>query len=242
MEFIILISIIVVLIPIMFIVFNVNLREMKKAGENPELDKLSQKFPENKEICQTILKKLNNEKVKIQENEDKQASLYIAMTDTILIANIKNSYTRIQTIAHECLHSIQNRKMLIFNFIYSNIYMLSFIIICVLTLSGVIKDKWLFVAIFIIMSFIYYVVRSFLETDAMTKAEFLAKEYMEEYIASNKQNVVGNEKEQISKQDVEKISNEYKRINIIGIPATQFILFFNCSIKVIIYLVIASLK
>ena len=190
----------------------------------------------NKKLSGEFNRKLNNEKVKVQENEDKQASLYIAMTDTILIANIKNSYTRIQTIAHECLHSIQNRKMLIFNFIYSNIYMLSFIIISVLTLSGVIKDRWLFAGIFIIMSFIYYIVRSFLETDAMTKAEFLAKEYMEDYIETKKEN------REITREDVEKIANEYKRINVIGIPATQFILFFNCSIKIIIYLIIASLK
>ena len=178
MEFIILIGILIILVIVMFIIFNVNIKELKKEGKNEELNKLSQKFPENKEICKSILIKLKNEKVKIEESDEKQASLYIAITDTILIANIKNSYTRIQTIAHECLHSIQNRKMLLFNFIYSNIYLLSFIIISVLTLAGFIKQKMLFVAIFIIMSFIYYVVRSFLEMDAMTKAEFVAKEYI----------------------------------------------------------------
>ena len=38
------------------------------------------------------------------------ASLYIVATNTILISNIKDTFTRVQTIAHECLHSIQNKK------------------------------------------------------------------------------------------------------------------------------------
>lgn len=234
MEFIILIGILIILVIVMFIIFNVNIKELKKEGKNEELNKLSQKFPENKEICKSILIKLKNEKVKIEESDEKQASLYIAITDTILIANIKNSYTRIQTIAHECLHSIQNRKMLLFNFIYSNIYLLSFIIISVLTLAGFIKQKMLFVAIFIIMSFIYYVVRSFLEMDAMTKAEFVAKEYIEEYGKEKNKNV--------SEEDIRKILNGFKKINKTGIPLTQFVLFLNCSIKVIIYLIIASIN
>ncbi len=232
MELFILAGIIVIFAIIMFVVFEVNFKKMKQAGENEELDKLSQKFPENKQICKTILKKLNNTKVKIKENTDKEASLYIAITDTILIANIKNSYTRMQTIAHECLHSIQNRKLLIFNFIYSNIYILSFIVFTVLTIFNVIKNKLFFAVIFIIMSFIYYVVRSFLEMDAMTKAEFLSKEYMEEYSKENAD---------ISKEDVEKIANEYQRINKIGIPSTQFVLFVNCCLKVIIYLIVAGI-
>ena len=50
--------------------------------------------------------------MKVEENGDNEASLYIAVTNKILIANISNTYTRIQTIAHECLHSIQNKKII----------------------------------------------------------------------------------------------------------------------------------
>ena len=232
MELFILAGIIMICVIIMFIVFEINFKKIKQAGQNEELDKLSQKFPDNKEICETILKKLNNTKVQIKESNEKEASLYIAITNTILIANIKNSYTRIQTIAHECLHSIQNRKVLIFNFIYSNIYILSFVVFTVLALFKIIENKLLFGAILIIMSFIYYMIRSFLEMDAMTKAEFLAKEYMEEYQKKNTE---------ILQEDVEKISNEYKRINTIGVPATQFMLFLNCCMKIIIYLIIAGI-
>ena len=42
--------------------------------------------------CTVFLKKLNNEKVKIEESSDNEASLYIAVTNKILIANISNTY------------------------------------------------------------------------------------------------------------------------------------------------------
>ena len=38
-----------------------------------------------------------------------------------------------------------------------------------------------------------------------------------------------------------KIANEYQRINKIGIPSTQFVLFVNCCLKVIIYLIVAGI-
>ena len=76
-------------------------------------NEIANKLPENKEICKAILKKLHNENVKIQENEDKdnKTSLYIAISNTIFIANIKDTFTRVQTIAHECIHSTQNKKL-----------------------------------------------------------------------------------------------------------------------------------
>ena len=99
---------------VVYLVFEVNMKKIKKEGNNKKLDELESRFPENEEICKTILKKLGNEKVKIKENEDKEnkTSLYVAISDTIFIANIKDTYTRIQTIAHECLHSIQNKRTL----------------------------------------------------------------------------------------------------------------------------------
>ena len=56
---------------------------------------------------------VNNENVKVEEDKDSEASLYIAITNKISIANIQKTYTRIQTLAHECLHSIQDRKLLL---------------------------------------------------------------------------------------------------------------------------------
>ena len=60
--------------------------------------------------------------------------MYIAITSTIFIADVKNTFTRVQTIVHECLHSVQNRRTLLFNFIFSNLYFLYFIAVCILTI------------------------------------------------------------------------------------------------------------
>ena len=67
----------------------------------------------------------------------------------------------------------------------------------------------------------------------MTRAEFLSKEYLYEY---NEKNMV------CTKEEVEEVVNEYKRINKIGIPATNFILFANCILKIIINPIVAIIK
>ena len=229
MELVIALIVLVIILRIGAFIFEVNLKKLKEAGNNKKCDDIVSKFPNNKEICEDILEKLNNKKVKIKENNDKTASLYIAISDTIFIANISKTYTRIQTIAHECLHSVQNQKLLLFNYIYSNFYILYFILSVILTILGVFKDTKLQVIILTILGFFYYVIRAYLETDAMTKAPYLAKEYMLQYIEKNPI---------YNKEKIEEVVKEYQRINNIGIPATNYILFFNCILKVIIYTII----
>lgn len=233
MELIVVLIILIVVLIIGAIIFELNFKKLKEAGNNPKCDEIISKFPNNKKVCESILEKLDNNSVKIVENNDKTSSLYIAISNTIFIANITKTYTRIQTIAHECLHSVQNRKLLIFNFIYSNVYILYFAISLILTIFNVFKNYELNIIILSVLSFLYYLVRAYLETDAMTRAEFLAKEYLYEY----------NEKNMIcTKEEVEEVVNEYKRINKIGIPATNFILFANCILKIIIYTIVAIIK
>lgn len=233
MEYFIVLGLLMLIIGVGYFIFNVQLKEMKNAGKNKKLDELTSRFPENKEICKIILKKLNNEKVKIKENKDNKTSLYIAISDTIFIANIKDTYTRIQTIAHECLHSVQSRRLLLFNFIYSNIYIIYFVLSIILTILGVFKDAKLQIIILSILGFFYYVIRSYLETDAMTKARYLAKEYMLEYIDINPI---------CNKEEIEGIISEYDRINKLGIPAINYMLMVNCIVKVILFIIIVIIK
>lgn len=233
MELIVVLIILIVVLIIGAIIFELNFKNLKEAGNNPKCDEIISKFPNNKKVCESILEKLDNNSVKIVENNDKTSSLYIAISNTIFIANITKTYTRIQTIAHECLHSVQNRKLLIFNFIYSNVYILYFAISLILTIFNVFKNYELNIIILSVLSFLYYLVRAYLETDAMTRAEFLAKEYLYEY---NEKNMV------CTKKEVEEVVNEYKRINKIGIPATNFILFANCILKITIYTIVAIIK
>ena len=209
MEFIVLLIILVIMYFTLKFIFDYNIKKVKEIGENKELDELTQKYPENIEICKEYLKKLNNENVKIEEDKNSNTTLYLVMNNKIFIANLKDSYTRVQTIAHECLHSIQNKKLLWFNFIFSNIYLIYFLVICILA----------------ILKVIFYAVRSYLETEAMTKARFLAKEYMQEKNIS-------------SQEEIDKIVKAYDELNDVGIKYTNFQLLSNVFLKIIILSII----
>ena len=83
----------------------------------------------------------------------------------------------------------------------------------------------LFLSVFIVFSLIYYAVRTYLEMDAMIKARFLAKEYMEEI--------------EISKQEeIDKIIKQYDELNNLGIKFTNYKFLSNIFWKIIILLLI----
>lgn len=225
MEYIVIVIVSILFLGALAYIFELNIKKLKQIAENKELNELTNSFPENIEICKTILNSMKNTKVKIKEEKESKTSLYVVINDTITIANIRDSFTRIQTIAHECIHSIQSKKMLWFNFIYSNIYIIYFVLISILTIFHIIKIPMLFLCILIIMGMIHYMVRSMLETDAMTKARYVAKEYLEE------NNVC-------SKEIIEKIVTEYDNLNNIGIKLVNYDILCRNIIKVVIYCII----
>ena len=139
-----------------------------------------------------------------------------------MIANVKESFTRIQTIAHECLHSIQDRKILLFNFIYSNIYMLYFIVISILKICNILPYEMMFLVILLLGGFVYYFIRSYLEDDAMIKARFLAKEYMENKKIS-------------SQEEIDKIVKQFDKLNYLGIKSVNYTLWTTIMIEIIIF-------
>lgn len=222
MEYIIIGIVILILIVILEYMVGYNKKRIEHLGENKELDELAKSYPSNVEMCKDYLKKLNNETVTIEENKGAEASLYIAITNKILIADIQDSYTRIQTIAHECLHSIQSKKLLLFNFIFSNLYFLYFIVICALIVLKMLPYKMMFLVILLLLSMVYYMVRVYLENDAMIKARYLAKEYMEDKKIS-------------SKQEIEKIVAEFDKINNIGIKYINFHFFLGIMMRVFVF-------
>lgn len=229
MEFGIVIVCLICVTIILRILFGCSKKQIKAIAENKTLDEIASKYPDNIDMCKEYLKMLNNETVTIEEDKQATNSLYIAISNKIIIADVKNSFTRIQTIAHECLHSIQDRKILVFNFIFSNVYMLYFLVISVLAILKLLPNKMLFLVILIIAGLVYYVVRSYLENDAMIKARFLAKEYME--------------KKKISSQDeIDKIVHNFDTLNTMGIKCVNFALLLNSIIKVIVFCIICILR
>lgn len=207
-------------------IFKINLKKAKSLQENKKVQNVTDKFPENVEIAKEMLEMLGNEGVKIEEAKDTQTSLYIAITNKISIADMKNNYARIQTIAHECLHSCQDRILLMFNFIFSNINIIYFFVITILTLFKVINNQMLQIAILMLFTLIQFSVRSFLEIDAMTRSKFLAKEYMEK-------------KKLCTNEEKEALLKEYDKINKVGIPFVVDNLLTSGLIRVLVYAIIS---
>lgn len=221
MELIIII-IAIIAIGIIYFLMGMNVKKLEQIALDPELNKISRKYPKNIDICKFILNKLKNKTTKIEENEESESTFYVAIQDKILIGNTHESFTRIQTIAHECLHSIQDKKMLYFNFIFSNIYFIYFVVICILVIIKKISNEMLYSNIFLIFSFLYYVIRVFLENDAMIKAQYVAKEYLEE------QNIS-------SEEEINKLVNGFDLLNRGCIKGTNCSLFIKIMIKLVIF-------
>ena len=221
MEFIIILVVLTLIYIFLKIVFSVKIKKLKQFEKDEYLDKVVSKYPENTQICEEILKKVNNNTVKIEEDPNANTTLYLVMSNKIFIANLNKSYTRIQTIAHECLHSIQDKKILWSNFLFSNIYLIYFIIIAILGILKILPYKMLFLAIFLVLGLVYYSIRTYLENDATIKARFLAKEYMEEKGIS-------------SKDEIESLVKKYDELNDIGIKFINFKFFEGIIIKAVI--------
>lgn len=225
MELLIILIIIIITQITLKIVLKTNKKEIMKIAENERLNDRTQELPDNVVICKEILKKLNNEKVKAEE-EEKTNCFYFIATDKIILNKDKKFFTRIQTIAHECVHSIQNKNVLWFNYIFTNLLNLFWLVITILTVVGVIKNYILFVSIMLILAMVFYVIRSYLEIEAMTKAKYIAKEYLEEH------NV----------KETKEITEEYEKINNIGIKYTCYKLISSKLYLIILYIIICLIK
>lgn len=226
MEPIVVIAFILASTVLLKIAFSIDTKEVEPLKENKDLEILTNKLPENTQIAKEMLEILGNQTVKVEVSKNSKTSLYIAITNKISIADIKNNYARIQTIAHECLHSVQDRRLLLFNFIFSNIIILYWLTISILTAIHVITNIAIPVFVLLLMATIKLAIRGFLETDAIIKSKYLSKEYMES------KNIL-TEKEIIS------IIEKYDEINKIAVPFTILRILSASLISIFIYAAIA---
>ena len=223
-EIIILILIIIAII-LLRIILGVNKKKILEIAENKKLNEITEQLPNNLKICKDILKKVKNENVKIEENENTNCFYFIA-TNKIILNKDKKHFTRIQTIAHECIHSLQNKKILWFNYIFTNLFNLFWIIILLLTAFGIIKNYMFFISILLILTLVFYSIRSYLEIEAMTKAKYLAKEYLEDKKI----------------KEVNEISNEYEKLNEVGIRYTCYYLMSSKLYLLLIYIIVSLIR
>ena len=226
MEPIVVIAFILASTVLLKIAFSIDTKEVEPLKENKDLEILTNKLPENTQIAKEMLEILGNQTVKVEVSKNSKTSLYIAITNKISIADIKNNYARIQTIAHECLHSVQDRRLLLFNFIFSNIIILYWLTISILTAIHVITNIAIPVFVLLLMATIKLAIRGFLETDSIIKSKYLSKEYMES------KNIL-TEKEIIS------IIEKYDEINKIAVPFTILRILSASLISIFIYATIA---
>ena len=224
MEGLVILILLIIVIIVLRIVLKIDKNKIIKIANNDKLNKIVHKLPNNVEICKNILKKLKNENVKIEEEENTNCYYFIA-TDKIILNKDKKYFTRIQTIAHECIHSAQNKNILWFNYIFSNLLNLFWLIITILTVIGVIKNYMLFTAITLILIIVFYVIRSYLEIEAMTKAKYVAKEYLEE--------------QQV--KETNEIVTEYEKLNDVGIKYTCYNLITSKLNLLLIYVILTCI-
>lgn len=220
--FFVIISCLITII-ILKISLNVKYKNMKKLNSRGTeyIRKIATKFPDSKTMCEQLLKKMNIKDVKIKIDEQSSNCLYTVFNNTILIGKFKEEYMKLQTVAHECIHASQNRKILWSNFIISNIYNIYFLVIIIMALFN--KINYFSETIFILFMFgiIQYVIRTYLENEAMQKAKFVAKEYIEE------NNIC-------TVEEKEKLLQEYEIVNEVGIPFVNYITIQNNLIRIII--------
>lgn len=218
--------IIICLISIIILKFalNIKLKDLRnlKNRRNDILEKMSDKFEKEEVICKEILTKLGNEKIEIKLDSESEASLYIVLTNKIILGKFKQNYMKIQTIAHECIHSIQSKVMLWFNYIFSNIFNLYFMIVSILTVFNKINNTYIQTIILTFLGLIQYIIRETLEYEAMLKAPILAKEYIDS-------------KEIFEEDEKNELNKEYNYITDIGTDFTNFMLISKNIIKIIIY-------
>lgn len=225
------VTIIVCVITLILLKFflNIDFKTIKKLEirSSEDLEKISNKFLTDEQICKDILEKLkNNSNVKIKNEPEYTSCLYTVFNNTITIGKFKQNYMKLQTIAHECIHSCQSKITLWANFILTNIYLIYFVVITILTFFNKLPYTNVHAIILIFLSFIQYVIRNTLETGAMTRARFVAKEYIEE-------------KEILNKDEKDKLLEEYDKINNIGIPFMNYYTISMNIIKIMIFSFIA---
>lgn len=227
MNEIIIIIICILSLILLKIGLNIKIKEILKFKDktNKELDEITTQLPNNEIVCKEILSNLGNtSNVIIKEEKDTNDCLYMIFNNTILLGKFKANFIRIQTIAHECIHSIQNKITLWFNYLFSNFYILYFAIVSILTLFNKIQNTYMQIMILFIFGIIQYAIRAYLENEAMNKAPYVAKEYL---INKN-----------IQEENIQQLMKEYLKINSIGIPFVNYTLIQKNIIKIIIYCII----
>ena len=153
-----------------------------------ELSEIIKKLPSNKEMAKSMLELVNNKDTEVEFSDKIKANYYIYINNKMYIsknAQNANDLNRGIVIAHECIHSIQNKRVQFLNFLLSNIYILAYILTTILLLFKV--DIFLILTTIAIATCI---VRVVLEEDAVKRSIDLFSEYLRLKTIENNEKVI----------------------------------------------------
>lgn len=142
-------------------------------------------LPSNLDMCKEMLELLGNNKTIVKLDKDIKNSYYVFLNDTIYLSNrdkVNKSYYRISLIAHECMHSVQNKVLQIINFIFSNIELITFLIS--LTLILINSKNIILLKSYLIINIVSIIPRLMLEIHATIKSIKLSTTYLKDKIGN----------------------------------------------------------
>lgn len=167
-------------------------KRFKKTTKNSKnLLDISNKFSSNDIVCKQMLELLNNNVTNVKLDVDINNSYYVFLNDTIYLTDKeknKESYQRICNVAHECIHSIQNKVIQFINFVLSNVEMLAFIIVSI-CMAFKFHTNIVFYS-YLILNIVSMIPRLILEIDATKRSISLSKKYMESKIEENESSIL----------------------------------------------------
>ena len=154
---------------------------------NEEISPILKKIGDNEVIAKEILNNLNNTHTSVEKNKDDniKASFYNCNLDKIVIKDTKDleDLSRVVHIAHECVHSIQDKKIQKVHFIISNIQILYFLAIFIYFFYN--KNMELRFALLLIQMFVFFCaffIKVVLESDATYRAVLVSLEYLHDKV------------------------------------------------------------
>lgn len=165
----------------------------KGTEENKEIQEIIDKLPDNKACAREMLDSIDNDTSKIILDGGLKNSYYVYLNNTIYISNReknKKAYSRICLVAHECVHSMQSKVLQEVNFILSNLELISFAILIILSILN--KAMPIYDYIYYGIVIVSVIPRMILELDAVIKSVPLATKYLRTKLKDDEVRIVEN--------------------------------------------------
>lgn len=153
---------------------------------SPILEKLG----DNESITKDVLQYISNYNTKVQKNKDKneKISYYNVNNDKIIIKDTQDlkDCSRLIQICHECVHSIQSKKILKMNYIFSNINILYFLLTFLYFFyNNSYGTRMILLIIQLFIFIVTFVLKIIVESDATYRATIVARDYLQNKVVDN---------------------------------------------------------